>query len=69
MEGVRGSVKFFDKAKGFGFITRDDGQADVFMHVTDLRKGGILEVTPDDRLMFDVEPGERGPRAQNIQRA
>lgn len=63
---VSGVVKFFDVGKGFGFIKPDDGKRDVFVHIKDLKKAQIAALEADDRVTFDIEPSDRGPRAVNI---
>ncbi|MCF8363155.1 MAG: cold-shock protein [Prolixibacteraceae bacterium] len=60
---TRGTVKFFNNAKGFGFITPDDGSKDVFVHKNDL----IDRIKDGDKVSFDVEQGEKGPNATNVQ--
>lgn len=65
---VAGVVKFYSEDKGYGFIKRDDGEPDVFIHVSALRRSGLEEVKADDRITFEVEPGkgDKGPRATTI---
>jgi CspA family cold shock protein len=58
-----GKVRFYDEAKGFGFITADDGQ-DVFLHATALPAG--VAVKPGTRLEFGVADGKRGPQALSV---
>lgn len=58
-----GTVKFFNDAKGFGFITPEEGGKDVFVHVNDLD----TEITEGDRVTFDVKDGKKGPNAVNVQ--
>lgn len=66
-EKVAGVVKFFDAAKGYGFIKRDDGQPDVFLHVTDLRKSKVQDVNAGDKLTFEVQQVTgKGPRAVQV---
>ena len=64
---MKGKVKFFNKGKGFGFISGEDGK-DYFVHMTGLKEG----TTPDDMqenvsVTFDVVQGDRGPKAENVQ--
>ncbi len=57
-----GTVKFFNNAKGFGFITPDDGSKDVFVHVNGL----VDEIAEGDKVSYDVEEGEKGLNAVNV---
>ncbi len=59
-----GTVKFFNDAKGFGFITPDDGGKDVFVHVNGLNG---VSITEGDKVSYDVEEGKKGPNAVNVQ--
>ena len=58
-----GTVKFFNNAKGFGFITPDDGGKDVFVHQSALTN----EITEGDKVSYDVEETEKGLNAINIE--
>lgn len=60
-----GTVKFFNEAKGFGFITPADGGADVFVHVTGL----VDKVTQNDRVTYEVQDGKKGKNAVNVRKA
>ena len=62
---VTGTVKFFDGSRGFGFIIRDDGAPDVYVNAMDVKSGQVSE---RDRVEFDVEQAERGPRARNVRK-
>lgn len=55
-----GTVKFFNPMKGFGFIQRDDGQPDAFVHISAVERAGLMGLTEGDRLEFDVEVDRRG---------
>lgn len=59
-ERANGTVKFFNDMKGFGFIQRDDGGEDVFVHISSLERSGMGPVNQDDRLSFDIEIDRRG---------
>ena len=60
---MKGTVKFYDETKGFGFITAEDGK-EVFVHQTALDEGVVLH--ENDSVEFDVEEGDRGPKAVNV---
>jgi CspA family cold shock protein len=62
---MRGKVKMFNAARGFGFITGDDGK-DVYVHMTAVEGGVTLAV--GDTVEYEVESGERGPRAKNVRK-
>jgi CspA family cold shock protein len=59
-----GTVKFFNESKNFGFIVDDEGQKEIFFHVS----GTLDRVVKDDKVGFDVEKGQRGLKAVNIRR-
>ncbi len=61
---MNGTVKFFNTSKGFGFITAEDGK-DYFVHFSALPEGVTLR--ENDAVTFDVEEGDRGPKAVNVQ--
>jgi CspA family cold shock protein len=68
-ERANGTVKFFNDMKGFGFVQRDDGGEDVFVHISALERSGVGTVTQNDRLAFDIEVDRRGKySATNVQR-
>ena len=60
-----GTVKFFNSEKGFGFITRDDGD-DVFVHYSNIEGSGYRSLTEGQKVEFDVAPGRKGDEAQNV---
>jgi CspA family cold shock protein len=59
-EKATGTVKFFNSMKGFGFITRDDGQPDAFVHISAVERSGLSSLNEGDRLEFDIEVDRRG---------
>ncbi|KTE06157.1 cold-shock protein [Sphingopyxis sp. H115] len=67
-ERTSGTVKFFNTTKGFGFIARDDGQADAFVHISAVQRAGMTGLDEGDRVAFDIEVDDRGKfAAVNIQ--
>ena len=61
---MEGTVKFYNRKKGFGFVSGDDG-TDYFVHISSLPQG--LSLRDNDRVSFDPSEGERGPKADNVQ--
>jgi len=61
-----GTVKWFNDAKGFGFITPEDGSADVFAHFSAIASDGFRSLAEGQQVTFDVESGPKGPQAANI---
>lgn len=64
---AEGTVKWFNDAKGFGFIEQDGGQ-DVFVHHTAILADGFKSLSEGERVSFDVVDGQKGPAAQNVQK-
>ena len=62
-EKASGTVKFFNAMKGFGFIQRDDGQPDAFVHISAVERAGIPTLNEGDRLEFEIEVDRRGKYA------
>lgn len=61
-----GTVKWFNAAKGFGFITPDDGGKDAFVHVSEVEKAGIATLSEGQRVNYEVLNEPRGPKAVNL---
>lgn len=61
-----GTVKWFNDAKGFGFITPQDGSADVFAHFSAIASDGFRSLAEGQQVTYDVESGPKGPQAANI---
>ncbi|MCH7398933.1 cold shock domain-containing protein [Belliella sp. R4-6] len=62
---LTGTVKFYNDAKGFGFIVDDESQKDVFVHATGL----VDKVAQDDKVTYDVKEGKQGLNAINVKKA
>ena len=65
---INGKVKWFDERKGYGFIEREDKEKDVFVHIS-AAEAASLQLSEGDALTFDVESGDKGPSAVNLQKA
>jgi cold shock protein len=64
---MTGTVKFFNTEKGFGFISPENGQKDVFVHYSAIAtNGGFRNLNEGDRVEFETEPSPKGPRAVNV---
>jgi CspA family cold shock protein len=61
-----GTVKFFNGAKGFGFISPDGGGKDVFVHVSAVEAAGMRTLNEGQKLNFDIQPDARGSKAANL---
>lgn len=62
---AQGTVKFFNADKGFGFISREQGD-DVFVHFSNIQSTGYKTLDEGQRVEFDVAPGKKGEEAQNV---
>ena len=61
-----GTVKWFNDAKGYGFITLEDGSKDCFVHHSAIQGNGFKTLAEGDRVQFDVVQGQKGPAAENV---
>ena len=61
-----GTVKWFNDSKGYGFLTRDDGEKDVFVHHSAIQGEGFKSLIEGQRVEFDVGQGQKGPAAENV---
>ncbi|OXC78260.1 Cold shock protein CspG [Caballeronia sordidicola] len=62
-----GTVKWFNDAKGFGFISPDDGGEDLFAHFSEIRSEGFKSLAEGQKVTFEVKMGQKGKQASNIQ--
>ncbi|WED24254.1 cold-shock protein [Vibrio sp. JC009] len=66
MSKTTGTVKWFNETKGFGFISQDDGGADVFVHFRSIAGDGFKTLAEGQKVSFEVEQGQKGPQAANV---
>ena len=63
---ITGTVKWFNDKKGFGFVARDDGEKDVFVHHSAIQGGGFKSLDEGEKVEFDVVQGQKGMTAENV---
>ena len=64
-----GTVKWFNGAKGYGFIKREDGEKDIFVHSSSVQNSGLKYLKTGEQLTFEIEYTDKGPAAVNLQNA
>ena len=64
-----GTVKWFNEAKGFGYITPDDGSKDVFVHFSAIQGSGFKTLKENDKVQYELQESAKGPRAANLKMA
>ena len=64
-----GTVKFFNTTKGFGFIEPEEGGKDVFVHISAVERSGMSTLSEGQKVSFEVEQDDRGPKAVNLAEA
>ena len=69
VERLKGTVKWFNNAKGYGFIGRDDGQPDVFVHYSAITSEGYKSLQEGDKVEFEITQGQKGAQAANVTKA
>ncbi|UDG81594.1 Cold shock-like protein CspC [Candidatus Profftia lariciata] len=66
MSKIQGQVKWFNEAKGFGFITPSDGSKDVFVHFSAIQGNGFKTLSEGQQVEFEIQDGQKGPSAINV---
>ena len=67
MSSNTGTVKWFNEEKGFGFISQADGGKDVFVHFRAIKGEGFKKLEEGQQVQFDIEDGQKGPQAANVE--
>ncbi len=68
MSTLKGTVKWYNQKKGFGFIEREDKEKDAFVHASAVKAAGMRHLSEGDKLEFTLEDGPKGPSAVNLKK-
>ena len=68
MSTLKGKVKWFNGKKGYGFIEREDGEKDWFVHASAVREAGLRFLNENDAIEFEIQDGDKGPSAVNLKK-
>ena len=68
MTTLNGAVKWYNGKKGNGFVQREDGEKDVFVHASAVKQAGLRYLNEGDKISFDLEDGPKGPNATNLKK-
>tara|TARA_S200000501_G_C20196880_1_gene471195 strand:- start:257 stop:469 length:213 start_codon:yes stop_codon:yes gene_type:complete len=68
MSTIKGTVKWFNSKKGFGFIEREDKEKDAFVHASAVKASGMRYLNEGDKIEFTLEDGPKGPSAVNLKK-
>ena len=68
MSTLKGKVKWFNGKKGYGFIEREDGEKDFFVHASAVREAGLRFLNENDAVEFEIQDGDKGPSAVNLKK-
>ena len=68
MSTLKGKVKWFNGKQGYGFIEREDGEKDCFVHASAVRDAGLRFLNENDAVEFEIQDGDKGPTAVNLKK-